>query len=373
MTSSSIAKSDVQSSSEQGRDRGRSIRRNSIPRIVTIGGGHGQATLLRALRRFQCQITAIVPVTDDGGCSGILRRQYDMPPPGDARRCLTSLARDRKLASVFERRLAMPGTAPRSIGNIVITSEYLASGDMQQAVDRAASMLQCLGRVIPAGKQAATLLARDEEGIMILGETAIAGWNRRPVRVRVMGCEQASAEAIEAVGEADFVLIGPGSFFTSVLACLFTGDLAEAVRGSRARKVFLANLAEEGQQTRGYELADYVSLLQDQMQERSGGRLDGLKVLCSSHTPTERLRQDQVEVFQAALTEPNRSFHSSRRLAEALEALLGLSPGQPPRRHGQEAPRSTKTGTDPLLSRVSEFMQWIGQDSSSGHSSVPAT
>ena len=190
------------------------VRRN----VVTLGGGHGQATAIEAVAAFNVELTAIPCVTDEGGCSGHIRREGVLPPPGDARRCLGTLARDRARARTFEERSLRASSGGRSVGNLMIAK--LADGDLQRGCDLAGEWLSARGRVVPAALSAMTLFGMDVNGQALHGELEI---ERSPARIAWVDAEgeaRPNPEAIAAIHAADLIVLGPGSFFTSVLGAL---------------------------------------------------------------------------------------------------------------------------------------------------------
>ncbi|MEQ9319550.1 MAG: 2-phospho-L-lactate transferase CofD family protein, partial [Polyangiaceae bacterium] len=187
-------------------------------RAVTVGGGHGQAAMLEALLELDCDVTAVVSVADDGGCSGRLRRVSGMPPPGDLRRCLSTLAADRELAARFETRLEGADELRRSVGNLILYEAYLDLGSLSAAVRWAQGCLACRGRVLPVADVAGTLTGYDRGRGVIAGESTIERVGDHPMVASVHGPQRCVPEALEAIREADVVVLGPGSFVTSTLA-----------------------------------------------------------------------------------------------------------------------------------------------------------
>ncbi len=295
------------------------------PRIVTIGGGHGQAIVLEALCQLDCDITAVVSIADDGGCSGRLRREFGMPPPGDLRRCLTTLARDRDLAARFEVRSFEFGDEARSAGNLALSAAYQEFGSLQRAVDWAAGLLRCRGRVVPVAESPGVLVVYDRLDGPVEGETAIEHQVSAPMAAMVHGPTQTNPVAVEALREANYVLIGPGSFFTSILATLTTADVAQALVETSARCVLLANLASEGAQTAGMTVQDYARLVRDHLTIASVGGTVPLSVLC--HESAERLERldDGAQVYVSALCADGANKHDAHLVAAALVEHLGLT------------------------------------------------
>lgn len=294
-------------------------------RVVTLGGGHGQAVLLSALTRLDLEVSAIVSVADDGGCSGELRRRAGMPPPGDLRRCLTALARRRRLAALYEERIPSPGSTSRSAGNLVLSLAYERLGSMQAAVDWAAAQLACAGRVIPVSEIPGTMQAYDAEGRVLSGESHIAAVANAPVVVAVHGSGEASRAASEAITGADYLVFGPGSFFTSVLAVVSTPGVAPACIASRGHSLLIANLAGEGRQTADWTLETYARVLRDHLTIGSLGDVPSIEVLAhGSELGSGASLDDGTPVRFATLAPAGASVHDPGLLAEALCQWFGF-------------------------------------------------
>ena len=328
----------------------------AVPKVVTVGGGHGQASLLAALRRLRCDVTAVVSVADDGGCSGRLTKRFGMPPPGDLRRCLSTIACDRELAARFEQRLNITeDEQARCAGNLALLEAYLRLGSLQQAADWAAAVLRCWGRVVPVAERAGRLAVYDLGEGTLHGETTVAERGDRVMAVAVHGIEQSNPAAHRAIAEADVLLLGPGSFVTSTLAALTTGQIARHVVASGAYKVLVHNMVPEPGQLTHFQLPDYVRLLRDHLgihsqrdSQDAPARDDvpdadsmQLTVLChTSDTPQPTNFQlltggvrlvaslpDGTTVAQASLAAAaNPEQHDLNKLAAALSGLLMLDP-----------------------------------------------
>ena len=202
--------------------------RRSRPRVVTLGGGHGQAALLSALRDLSVDVSAVVTVADDGGCSGELRSAAGMPPPGDLRRCLSALATNRSLAERFERRLSLGKGKRRSAGNLVLALARARLGSMQAASDWAATLLRARGRVLPVSESPGLLVVCDAHGHVVSGESVVGEASKRPLVAGVHGVGTPNPDALAAIEAADMLLFGPGSFFTSTLAVVTAAGVARA-------------------------------------------------------------------------------------------------------------------------------------------------
>jgi uncharacterized cofD-like protein len=322
---------------------------NDRPKVVTIGGGHGQATLLSALRPLPCEITAIVSVADDGGCSGKLRRDLGMPPPGDLRRCLSTLARDRSLAEKFELRLFEPGQEGRSAGNLALSEAFREYGSLQKAVDWAADLLHCAGRVVPVAESPGVLVVYDLCDGRIEGETHVEHVSS-PMAAMVHGPTQTNPIAFAAMRDADYILMGPGSFFTSTLATVTTANVAESLVQARAPKVLIANLTDEGEQTKGFVVQDYVRLLRDHLTIASIGGDVELSVLMHGDQSDEvSVLPDGTPCMVARVALPGEKVHDPVLLSGALVRLLGLPPRVQP---GSIPPPSSDAGVKAFQERL---------------------
>jgi len=287
-------------------------------RVVTLGGGHGQSTLLRALARLACDVAAVVSIADDGGCSGKLRDELGMAPPGDLRRCLTSLAGDRLLAARFEERLSGGREDGRSVGNLALAHAYVELGSLQAAVDWAARLLECRGRVLPAAETAGTLAVVDLSGDLVAGESEVERTATEVLVANVVGVDHANPHAVRAVEGADVVFFGPGSFFGSTLAAVTTGELAEAIARSGARLVFVENVAPEvGSVPHG---DDAVRVLRDHLVIKSGGEQVRVDVLRHQDGGPGEIqpRDDGSVLILAPIAQPGTAVHDEAQLAAAI-------------------------------------------------------
>ncbi len=339
----------------------------ALPRVVTIGGGHGQAALLGALLRLSCDVTAVVSVADDGGCSGRLTEQFAMPPPGDIRRCLTTLACDRELAQRFEERLQIDEADDmRCAGNLAMLKAYIEEGSLQHAVDWAAAVLRCWGRVVPVAEKPGKLAVYDRREGVLEGETTVAERGNGVMVVAVHGVEQSNQAANEAIEQADVVLLGPGSFVTSTLAAMTTGQIAQSLVASTAKVVLLHNLVQEPGQLTQFQLDDYVRMLRDHMSIHSHGNNHSaddmpLTVLCHDHQQARERGElvvaeplaDGTQVVLAGLTKgasPAEQQHAAGPLAAALASLLELEP-----RIREPSPSQPGSGASPLVEELDEL------------------
>ena len=255
--------------------------RSRSVRVVALGGGTGLSTVLRGLKEYVAErprhgpsrpiadLTAVVTVTDDGGSSGRLRREYRVLPPGDIRNCMVALSQDEHLlGKLFQYRFpAGRGLAGHSFGNLFLTALTNSTGDFAKAVQLSAQVLAIRGRIFPSTAQNVTLEAELENGIVVAGETNISRSRRRIARVRLVPRRvRPLREVVQAIREADLILVGPGSLYTSILPNLLVDQMVEAIAGSHATRVYIANLMTQPGETQHYSVADHVRAIYDHTQ-----------------------------------------------------------------------------------------------------------
>lgn len=250
-------------------------RRGRGPRIVVIGGGHGLSTLLRGLKNYTHNLTAIVTVADDGGSSGRLRESLGILPPGDIRNCLAALSSDEALLTqLFQYRFSgEPGLDGHSFGNLFISALSDITGSFEEAVAESGRVLSVHGRVLPSTLHNVRLVA-DVRLPDVVNEVRVAGESRIPEvagRVRRVWLEPNDAPAfppvIQALLNADLIVIGPGSLFTSILPNLLVRDVLAAVQSSRALKLFVCNIATQPGETEAFSCYDHVRALEEHVGE----------------------------------------------------------------------------------------------------------
>lgn len=234
--------------------------------IVVIGGGTGLSTMLRGLKEFTSNLTAIVTVADDGGSSGRLQRELGILPPGDIRNCLVALADAEPLMrQVFQHRFngQLSGLAGHSLGNLFLAAmAQLREGDFEAAVRDAAKVLAIRGTVLPSTTERVTLEAEMTDGSRVVGESAITRAPGKVARVTINppGVRPVPA-ALEAIARADLIVLGPGSVYTSIIPNLLIPDLVDAIARSRAVKVYICNVMTQPGETDGYRASDHVDAL----------------------------------------------------------------------------------------------------------------
>ncbi|NTU55914.1 MAG: uridine diphosphate-N-acetylglucosamine-binding protein YvcK [Anaerolineales bacterium] len=312
-------------------------RRERGPRIVTIGGGHGLATLLRGLKAYTRNLTAVVTVADDGGSSGRLRESFGILPPGDIRNCLAALSNDEQmLTQLFQYRFSGSGNLDgHSFGNLFITALADITGSFEGAIAESGKVLSVSGRVLPSTLHNVRLVA-DMQLPNSLNQVRVQGESRIPKmagRVQRVWLEPNDAPAyppvIKAILSADMIVVGPGSLYTSLLPNLLVQDLLGAVQSSRAVKVYVSNIATQKGETDLYSCYDHVRVLE----EHVGDRLFDV-LLCNDNYQGQLLDDSQwvradeknlsdSRVRCANLIDTGYPWrHDSKKLAEALITIL---------------------------------------------------
>jgi uncharacterized cofD-like protein len=285
------------------------------PKVVAIGGGHGTAVTLRAVTRYTNRVTAIVSVADDGGSSGRLRQLLDVVALGDMRKCLVALADpEAPLAKAFERRFEEGELAGHALGNLVLAGLVGATGDLVRAIDEAARLLGAGGRVLPATTEPVVLKADCSVG-EVAGQVAVSLAGQIRSVSLVPDDAGPPPAAVAAILDADQIVIGPGSLYTSVLAAAAVPELAAAIAATKAQRVFVCNLRPQIPETEGYDVGRHVSALE-------AHRIPVDLVLCDTSAGM-RLGSVWVPVHDVKLTDPAGRVHDPGRLAQALFGLIG--------------------------------------------------
>jgi len=318
------------------------------PKIAAIGGGTGMPTLLRGLKAYTANLTAIVTVADDGGSSGRLRRDLGVLPPGDFRNNIAALARDEGLmAQLFQYRFGEGGLEGHSFGNLFITALSAVTGSFEQALIESSRVLLIRGQVLPSTLANVTLMAdwREVEADVtrrVAGESAIPEVAGAIQRVFLQPEDvPAYPEAVKAILAADLIVLGPGSLFTSLLPNLLVPGIAEAVRSSSALKVYVCNVATQRGETENFTVADHVRVIEQHV----GKGLFDVVLVNNAFPPLAPGSNFQYvelgdggkngvelnfRIYPAPLVDERRPWrHDSERLAQAVIQLLDESGRQP--------------------------------------------
>ena len=312
-------------------------RRERGPRIVTIGGGHGLSTLLRGLKTYTRNLTAIVTVADDGGSSGRLRESFGILPPGDIRNCLAALSNDEEmLTQLFRYRFSgSTGLDGHSFGNLFITALAEITGSFEEAIAESGRVLSVSGRVLPSTLHDVKLVADVQlpnvpNQVRVLGESSIP---KVAGRVRRLWLEPNDANAfppaLNAILNADMIVVGPGSLYTSLLPNLLVPDLLGALRASRALKVYVCNIATQAGETDLYSAYDHIHALEDHVGENLFGLVlcndnyEGQLDVGSQWVRTDEKTLSDSRIYCSDLCDTSYPWrHDSAKLARTLIEIL---------------------------------------------------
>ena len=331
-------------------------QRNRGPRIVAIGGGTGLPSLLRGLTPYTSNITAVITVADDGGSSGRLRRELGMLPPGDFRNNIAALAKDEALMTELlqyrfggrpagdgdgdgEQRVELQGHA---FGNLLLAALAGITGGFDEALIAAGRVLAMYGRVLPSTLENVTLVARvatgaNEAPIRVVGESAIPKAGGRIQRVSLEpAAVRAYPPALKDILQADVVVIGPGSLYTSILPNLLVPDLASALQRTRAQRVYVCNLATQPGETDNYTVADHVNAIEQHMSGRQSEQAKWLDLVLANDNlavPADTgggktifvrpVKAEGTRLVTADLVDEERPWrHDSDKLARAIMDLV---------------------------------------------------
>jgi uncharacterized cofD-like protein len=318
---------------------------NQGARIVVIGGGTGLSTLLRGLKQYSSNLTAVVTMTDDGGSSGLLQQQLGgMPPPGDIRNCLVALADAEPLMQQlfqfrFETRDDKDGLSGHSFGNLLIAAMTQITGDFETAVEKTSEILAIRGRVLPSTVESVSLVGILADGREVTGETKIVKDEAAIDRIKL--CPETPTppqEVLEAIRDADIVVLGPGSVFTSVIPNLLVDPIVQAVAQTQALRIYICNVMTQPGETDGYTASQHLAAIERHLPTLPPGRKIVDYVLVNDARPSletmERYARTGADVVSADveviksmgyhpltgkfLSETQLVRHDSERLARAI-------------------------------------------------------
>jgi uncharacterized cofD-like protein len=236
------------------------------PRIVALGGGTGLSTLLRGLKAYSANITAVVAVADDGGSSGRLRQQLGIVPPGDIRNCIAALADAEPLMTQLMQYRFPPGSGldDHAFGNLFIAAMTAVTGDFDEAVRESNRVLAVRGQVLPATSVALNLSARLASGRLVRGQADVSRAQEPISRVQIdPGDVRATPEALERILEADLIVIGPGSLYSSIIPNLLISDIHDALSAAEGLRVYVCNVATQPGETGGFTASQHLTALYD--------------------------------------------------------------------------------------------------------------
>lgn len=239
------------------------------PKIVVIGGGSGISVVLRGLKYLPVDLTAIVTVADDGGSSGFLRKEFDMPAPGDLRNVMVALSNVEPLTEeVFQYRFKEDSfIGGHSLGNLLIIAMKELTGDIKTAVDRLRKLFNIKGKILPATTEKVILMAEKENGKIIEGESHIPVIGEKIKRVYYKDEVEAPEENLKALEEADLIIFGIGSLYTSIIPNLLLKGIKESLKKSKAKKIYICNAMQQPGETEGYTVSDHIKAINDNIGE----------------------------------------------------------------------------------------------------------
>jgi uncharacterized cofD-like protein len=275
------------------------------PRIVVIGGGTGLSVLLKGLKKYSSKLTAIVTVTDDGGSSGRLRNELGVLPPGDIRSCLVALAETETLMDkVFQHRfLGGEGLRGHNLGNLLLVAMTEITGDFISAIKEVSKVLAVRGTVLPATLEHISLGAKMQDGNIITGETSIRDYSNKIEKLFLIPRQcRPVPDTLKAIMDADAVVVGPGSLYTSIIPNLLVNEVAEAIVNSKAVTFYVNNIMTEQGETDNYNSADHLKVIINHI----GRQLFDYVIINTGIIDEDRLnryRQEQAVPVQEADTE----------------------------------------------------------------------
>jgi len=282
--------------------------------VVALGGGHGTSVTLSALNRLNVDFTGVVSVADDGGSTGVLRELLGIAGVGDLRKCLAVLAANaEEWAPLLEFRFEDDELGHHALGNLLLAASIASSNNLEESIQKVSELLAIRGRLLPASSEAVELEADTDDGV-IRGQVAIARETGVSNLRTVPESIAAPRSVIEAIEQADFVLIGPGSLITSVIAACVVPGIRDALKRTSATKIWLANLNTEYPETSGWSVRKQLQALQDH-----GIPLD-LVLLDERHHGIEGTLDVAVESFD--LASAGASIHDPAKLSRALEQVM---------------------------------------------------
>jgi len=238
-----------------------------MKKIVAIGGGSGLATLLRSIRDYPAEITAIVAMTDDGASSGRLRKDFDILPPGDIRKCIAALSDSEDvLLDLFQYRFKRgPGLKGHSLGNLLISAAKDMYGNFELAIEYLCELFSVKGRVLPSTLEDIKLVAEFEDGKKIKGESKLVKYGYKHLITQIFLDKKANSniKAVKAIIDADYIFVGPGSLYTSIIPNFLLTEILDSFNKSRAKKIFVCNISTERGETEKFDVYSHIKVLEN--------------------------------------------------------------------------------------------------------------
>lgn len=309
------------------------------PKIVVIGGGTGLSVLLKGLKKYSSELTAVVTVSDDGGSSGRLRAELGVLPPGDIRNCLVALAETETLMDqVFQHRFSQDGSLQgHNLGNLLLVAMTEIAGDFVSAIEEVSKVLAVRGKVLPATLEHVTLGARMEDGNIVYGETSLRDYGNKIEKLFLVPDCMPIPETLKAIREADAIVIGPGSLYTSIIPNLLVKGVADAIAASNAVTFYISNIMTEMGETDGFNAADHLRVIVDHIGRQiidfvvvNTGTIDEprLNRYREEKAVPVRLSRDEIDELGIQLVEADLvsndqvAWHDSEKLARVIMRIL---------------------------------------------------
>lgn len=309
-------------------------------RVVVLGGGTGQATMLRGLKNIAgIELTAIVTVADDGGSTGRLRRSFQLPAMGDIRNVMLALAESESVLSNlmnyrFEDTDNTSELNGHSLGNLILTALTQTSGSFMEAISQISKVLNVKGDILPSTSQVITLFAEMEDGTIVRGESNIPKMRNRIRNVFYDREVRATKQALEALENADYILYGIGSLYTSILSNLIIDEISATIRASKAMKIYFCNAMTQPGETAGYSMEEHVQAIRDH-----GDNPVDVVVFADDEIPGEVIdRYEDTDAQRVVMVENEHSYvvvsahllrfdgglirHDSEKIQRVMEYLL---------------------------------------------------
>lgn len=279
----------------------------SPKKVVVIGGGTGSFTLLRVLKNYFCDITALVNMADDGGSTGILRDELGVLPPGDVRQCLVALAREPRVRDLFNYRFQEGTFAGHSFGNLFLTAVQKTTNDFAEAVKLASKVLNITGRVIPITLNNVTLVQDRPDGIVARGQHVLSGQVLDHPQLRLEPVPSINPAARKAIACADMVIIAPGNLYASLAPALLVPGVADALQQTQATTAYVCNLVTKPGQTAGFTVAHFAA----EIERFLGNKVKLGYVLYNNAKPNHQLLKKYAQKGEYWVTYDPQSFKNA--------------------------------------------------------------
>lgn len=305
------------------KDRGMNLDK---PKIVVIGGGTGSFTVLTGLKEYPVRLTAVVSMADDGGSTGMLRDELGVLPPGDVRQCLVALSRsDRLMRELMSYRFEHGHLQGHNFGNLLLSALEKVTGSFEVAVEKASDILRLAGRVIPATLTDVELVATLQDGTAIHGQSEIHQANLTELAsIQLAPKARANPKAVQAIMEADAIVIGPGDFYSSLVPNLLIQGIPKAICASKARKIYVANLMTKAGHTDGLSVAGFAASIERYL----GCPVDD--VIYNTFTPTAKLLKEYSRGGETMAAIPQGSLGEKYHGADLVSRRFPkVRPGDP--------------------------------------------